>query len=86
MLKFKRKWTKLGNLQLELKNIEDEKMFILSDFDFVKNNCSTDGITEKFLQYFEENIKNKFDDSEKIWKINSKIHRLRKGWIPAIGN
>jgi len=86
MLKFKRNWKKLGNLQIDRNNIDDEKMFILSDLEYVKNNLTKDGVTDKFITYFEKEIAPKFDTNGKIWKINSKIHRLRKTWMPALGN
>ena len=83
---FKKTWKKLGNLNLLRGNIEDEKMFILSELDFVKNNMTENGITSSFLDYFDKNIAPLFDTTGKIWKVNSKIHRLRKHWMPALGN
>jgi len=85
---FKRSWKKIGNVQLERGDIEAEKMFILSELDFVKDNCTPLGITSKFIDFFERLILPSLnvDTTNKIWKINSKVHRLRKHWIPALGN
>lgn len=85
-MEFKRNWRKLGHLDIKRGDIEEEKMFILSDLDFVKENMTPSGVTSKFLDYFEKNIAHQFNTSGKIWKINSKIHRLRKHWMPALGN
>jgi hypothetical protein len=84
---FKKNWELLGNLELDLNDIENEKMFILSDLNYIKNNYTENGITQKFIQYFEKEILPNFEETNnKIWKINSKIHRLRKNWMPALGN
>lgn len=65
-------------------------MFILSDLDYIKENMTENGVTSKFLNYFESDIipkiKTKYNTEGKTWKINSKIHRLRKHWFPALGN
>jgi len=89
-IKFKRQWKKIGNIKIKRGDIEKEKMFILSDLEFVKKNMTKKGITSKFIKYFEKEIipiiKRKYKIENKIWKINSKIHRLRKHWMPALGN
>jgi hypothetical protein len=85
---FQKNWKKLTNLSLDRGAIDDEEMFILSDLNYVKKYCTKGGITEQFLKIFENEIlpSLNIDMTGKIWKINSKIHRLRKHWIPALGN